>query len=345
MNIKKILALLLLLTMLVGCSGSVGEISEYNGWWSYYTEMVGGTTDEPFAYIYIDGANNYVELYNAQGFSVGSGPIEQSGDDEAFEDGAAHVFNTSDGNDYAIYSAGEDDMGVYINVSKKYSHTYMYRPTSDPSVITNGYVDPMEDFMGYWKASEGLPFDTLWVDYNYVVAYDADLNEIDYGYVDFNEQRMLNGLAAVVMSFDTIGDYGCSIHIVNETETLEMMDYTTWPGGDSISLELIGSDMPSVDTEDQDDATDETDGDTDGEVIEALGPYLHDVIGHSLGDRTISQMGEVEINGEMLSIFSVGVETEVSFTADMHYAVSHSGEIYYNDDINSDDWQLYEGVE
>ncbi len=186
----KLFALLLIMALLAvfmtGCDFNK-SISDYAGWWSYEWRVAGVVASPPFFYAEIkeDGS---VAFYGEYGDEQGEGTI-------GYNDEKGLFFITIHGGERTIY-LGEEDGVTYIELDSTDRYTYS---SDKPAIIGSGAepYDPFEGSDGLWQAPQGVdpppPYAYLKVEDHYVTTYDENGTVIDEGYLDYDEQRGLNG--------------------------------------------------------------------------------------------------------------------------------------------------------
>ncbi len=181
-----VLITVLLVSIMAGCNFNE-SISDYAGWWSYEWRVAGVVASPPFFYAEIkeDGS---VDFYGEYGDSQGEGNVGYDEESNLF------FINTLSG-EHTIY-LGEEDGVTYIELSTTDRYTY----SSDKPEIIGSDIEPPDPFEGsdgLWQAPQGVnpppPYAYLKVFDHYVITYDENGTVIDEGYLDYNEQRGLNG--------------------------------------------------------------------------------------------------------------------------------------------------------
>ncbi len=180
------LIMALLAVFITGCNISQ-SISDYAGWWSYEWRLSGVVVNPPFFYAEIkeDGSVNY---YGEYGDEQGEGIV-------GYNDEKGLFFITIHGGERTIY-LGEEDGVAYIELDSTDRYTYS---SEKPEIIGSDVepYDPFDGSDGLWQAPEGVdpppPYAYLKVEDHYVITYDENGTVIDEEYLDYNEQRGLNG--------------------------------------------------------------------------------------------------------------------------------------------------------
>ena len=84
-------------------------------------------------------------------------------------------------------------------------------------------VGSIADFVGWWQLVEHNdvePYAYIEISAEEgpeVKCYDEEGTVLDQGYIDYSEQRMLNGKSLIVFVFDEIGEHGANPYFVGDS--------------------------------------------------------------------------------------------------------------------------------
>ncbi len=175
----------------------------FTGWWSFEWRLMGGEETPPFYYIELteDGAANY---YGEYGDLQDIGSLSHNSED-------GWVFSTSSTGEQYIYNWGTNDSDInFIEIGSQYRFLYS---SEQPEIIGSGAepYDPLEGIDGTWVLNseeniEGFPTQIEISGYD-VICYDDDGTIIIEDYLDYNEQRGLNGNPPLIFNAYAV-DFG-----------------------------------------------------------------------------------------------------------------------------------------
>ncbi len=224
---KKLLILFIsvcLSLFVVGCSST--DPAEFIGWWSYDYRITGAVANPPFYHVEIKEDASAV-FYGEYGEEYGEGSL-------TFVSGEGLILTQGDA-EYDIWS-GIDYEVRFIDIGNE--ERYSYRDEK-PSIIGADVepYDPYSGSEGFWSFDENStdiePYYTyIEIENGNVTTYDENGAIIEEHYLDYDEQRGLNGNNAM-WYLNLIVDFGENA----DGKYFDLSDPEKWQDGYSWSYQ------------------------------------------------------------------------------------------------------------